>query len=194
MVSSSGAGLSGIVATLAGAKEVVISDYPAPVVLANIRRNVDKAISSNLQSACRIYGHEWGVFDEAAREQIHRFSRILAADCYWMPSEHLNLVRSMLHFLTLDPSGRIFAIAGFHTGRAKLAAFFDCAVDEGLDIDEIYEEDDQGVRRKWAKERDGGREDHTLRKKWLVVARLKRRAPPTRAFPSCEEPLRTSDQ
>lgn len=81
----------------------------------------------------------------------------------------------MLHFLTLDAAGRVFAIAGFHTGRAKLAAFFDVAEEEGLAMEEIYEEDAEGTRREWVKERDGGREDHTERKKWLVIARLKRR-------------------
>lgn len=91
-----------------------------------------------------------------------------------MPSQHRNLMRSMTHFLTLDPGGRIFVIAGFHTGRAKLAAFFDLAVEQGLKIEEIYEEDVGGVTREWLNERDGGKEDVTSRKKWLVVARLKR--------------------
>lgn len=154
---------------------MVISDYPSQVVLANLMRNAEKAISSDLNSVYRIQGHAWGDFDDVPADQKHCFTRILAADCFWMPSEHSNLVRSMLHFLTLDPKGRVFAIAGFHTGRAKLAEFFDCAVGEGLEIEEIYEEDDQGVQREWADERDGGREDHTARKKWLVVARLKRR-------------------
>lgn len=172
-----GAALSGIVAVLAGAKGVVISDYPSSVVLSNIRRNTDKALPGEFQSRCSIQGHAWGEFDGAASKQMHCFTRILAADCYWMPSEHRNLVRSMLHFLTLDPAGRVLAVAGFHTGRAKLAAFLECAVEEGLEIEDIYEEDDEGFRREWAKERDGGREDHATRKKWLVVARLKRRHP-----------------
>lgn len=120
-------------------------------------------------------GHEWGSVDSAfAEEYQHGFTRILAADCLWMPSQHLNLVISMLHFLTLDPVGRIFVIAGFHTGRARLATFFNVAVEEGLEIEEIYEEDAEGVQREWLKERDGGKEDVTGRKKWLVIARLKR--------------------
>lgn len=176
IVLTTGAGLGGIVATLAGAREVVMTDYPSPVVLANLRRNAENAIRSHVGTLYRVEGHTWGELDDVIDEQEHHFQRIIAADCFWMPAEHSNLVRSMLHFLTLDPGGRIFAIAGFHTGRAKVAAFFDCAVEEGLEMEEIYEEDDQGFRREWAKERDGGREDHTLRKRWLVVARLKRRA------------------
>lgn len=81
----------------------------------------------------------------------------------------------MLHFLTLDGNGRIFAIAGFHTGRAKLASFFDEALEGGLEIEKMYEENADGLRRPWLKERDGGFEDHNERKKWLVIAMLKRK-------------------
>ncbi|EMD00657.1 hypothetical protein BAUCODRAFT_55401, partial [Baudoinia panamericana UAMH 10762] len=171
-----GVGLDGIVAILAGAAEVVISDYPSSVVLSNLRANVKRAVRDRgVESTYRIEGHEWGEFGTAfASEQRHSFSRILAADCYWMPGQHHNLVLSMLHFLTVDPRARIFVIAGFHTGRAKLAAFFDVALAEGLNVEEIYEEDAEGIQREWASERDGGREDHTERKKWLVIARLKR--------------------
>jgi nicotinamide N-methyltransferase len=49
------------------------------------------------------------------------------------------------------------------------------ADEHGLEPDEIYEEDDQGVRREWIPERNNGFEDHTERKKWLVISRLKRK-------------------
>lgn len=104
------------------------------------------------------------------------FTRILAADCLWMPHEHRNLARSMLHFLSSSSNARVLVIAGFHTGRAKLAPFFEEVIgDEGLGIEEIYEMDADGMRRKWQAERDGGRENIGERKKWLVVARLRRK-------------------
>ena len=157
-------------------RQVVLSDYPALAVLANTSSNAQKAIPSDLESAYRVEGHEWGELNtDFATKSQHHFDCVLAADCFWMPGQHLNLVRSMLHFLTLDPCGRVFAIAGFHTGRQKLAGFFDIAVEEGLDIEEIYEENADGVRREWRKERDGGREDHNERKKWLVIAILRRK-------------------
>ncbi|KAK5135454.1 hypothetical protein LTR08_005242 [Meristemomyces frigidus] len=182
-----GVGLCGIVATLAGAEEVVMTDYPAPVVLANLRANAHNAVPNYLVSRYRVEAHEWGdVSSVLAVDFAHKSSRIIAADCYWMPDQHLCLVQSMRHFLTLGPEGRIFAISGFHTGRAKLAAFFDVAVEEGLDVEEIYEEDAEGNRRVWQKQRGGKGEDHTERNKWLVIARLKRRIsrcePPAFAF------------
>jgi hypothetical protein len=92
-----------------------------------------------------------------------------------MPGEHESLAKSMLHFLADSPEARVLCIAGFHTGRAKLAPFFEEVVpQQGLAVDEIYEMNADGERRAWAKERDGGREDIGERKKWLVVARLKR--------------------
>jgi hypothetical protein len=103
----------------------------------------------------RIEGHQWGEFNnDFASKHQHHFTRILAADCYRMPGQHENLVQSMLHFLHPSPESRIFAIAGFHTGRAKLGAFFDVAVEQGLEVEEIHEEDAEGRRRAWLKERD----------------------------------------
>ena len=100
----------------------------------------------------------------------------LMQDCFWMPWQHQNLARSMLLFLSEDdPSARVYAIGGFHTGRAKLAPFFDVAEQEGLEVEFIQEEDVEGNVRPWMKERDGGREDVTGRKRWLVTARLRRR-------------------
>lgn len=49
------------------------------------------------------------------------------------------------------------------------------AEEEGLYVEEIYEEDADGVRREWAKEKDGGTENVTERKRWLTIARLRRR-------------------
>jgi nicotinamide N-methyltransferase len=88
-----------------------------------------------------------------------------------MPQEHEALARSMLYFLSDSPDARVFCIAGFHTGRAKMAPFFEKTVpQEGLEVEEIYEMDAEGVRRAWAPVR----EDLGERKKWLVVARLRR--------------------
>jgi len=164
------------VSALAGADEVVISDYPAPELLANIIRNVEKNVPESLRSCLSVQGHEWGTLDSAfSKANAGRFTRILAADCLWMPHEHHNLARSMLHFLSPSPDTRVFVIAGFHTGRAKLVPFFEEVVgEEGLEIEDIYEMDADGKRRRWQAERDGGTEDHGERKKWLVVSRLRR--------------------
>ena len=161
---------------LAGAEEVVISDYPAPEILANISINVNKNVSQPKLSKTSVRGHEWGVLkDDFSSTYANSFSRIIAADCLWMPHEHRSLAQSMLHFLAHNDKAMVWVIAGFHTGRAKLAPFFDAVREEGLEIESIWERDVDGHEREWRKERDGGKEDVTGGKRWLVVAVLRRR-------------------
>ena len=92
-----------------------------------------------------------------------------------MPEEHGNLLESMLHFLSSSTEAEIWVTAGFHTGRAKLVAFFDTAESMNLEVSHIYERDVNGRERAWKRERDGGLEDITERKRWLVIAVLKRK-------------------
>lgn len=161
---------------LAGADEVVVSDYPAPEILANISVNVNKNVPQPHRSRTSVKGHEWGVLtDEFSTTYANTFGRIIAADCLWMPYEHRALAQSMFHFLSHEDEARVWVIAGFHTGRAKLAPFFDVVVEEGLEIESIWERDVDGHEREWKAERDGGKEDVTGRKRWLVVAVLKRK-------------------
>jgi len=71
---------------------------------------------------------------------------------------------------------RVWVIAGFHTGRDNVASFFDVADTVGLEIEERWEVDVEGRRREWLRDRAGQvGEDVTGRKRWLVVAVLRRR-------------------
>lgn len=198
-----GTGLVGIVSALVGAQEVVISDYPSAEILTTIERNCAKNIpafrphshshssreSGNVNGIVkvnnvRVIGHEWGKVavaddrgdgDDFPITHAHHFTRILAADCLWMASEHRNLVMSMLHFLSRDEErARVWLVAGFHTGRAKIASFFEVAADAGLEVERIWERDMQGNEREWVEEASRRPEDITERKKWLVVAILRR--------------------
>ena len=226
-----GTGLAGIIAAKAGAKEVVITDYPAEEVLVNLRGNVERNLGPEERERCCVRGHEWGVVpgfhdsrkpyghdevvDSAAKERpegeansaasqdisfpaphhARHFSRLLVADCLWLPSQHSNLHASIAYFLSSH--GYALVVAGFHTGRAKMAGFFDAdaLAAVGLEVQSIVEKDPVGRERAWrASEggkagergagRDGhgnpadggeGREDLSERKRWLVVAALRRR-------------------
>jgi nicotinamide N-methyltransferase len=62
---------AGIVAGLSGGKRVVISDYPAPEVLGNIKANAVRNIDARRKDAqegdigeVTVEGHEWGVLDD----------------------------------------------------------------------------------------------------------------------------------
>lgn len=80
----------------------------------------------------------------------------------------------------LAPGGRVWCVAGFHTGRAIVAGFFETALENGLEIERIFERDlvsrdEQGgeIRREWVPLLEG--ESPANRQRWCVVAVLKRR-------------------
>ena len=170
-----GSGVAGIISILAGASRIVISDYPAPEILATLHSNVENNVPSAKLDPAMVQGHEWGILtDEFSVANQKQFTVILCADCLWVIGEHQSLVRSMLHFLPRSSKARVWIVAGFHTGRAALASFFDVATEEGLEVEKIWERDVDGKEREWLKIRDGGRENVSERKRWLVVAVLRR--------------------
>jgi nicotinamide N-methyltransferase len=178
-----GTGLAGIVAARAGGEEVIITDYPAPEVLANIKTNVTKNVPEELQVSsngnpprCWVHGHEWGELeegDEFVQTNKAGFGRILVADCLWMPWQHKNLMKSICWFL--KDEGKAWVIAGFHTGRAKMAPFFDrdALAEHGLEVESIVERDPNGKEREWTFDR--GIEDVSERKRWLVISVLRKK-------------------
>ncbi|CUS12831.1 unnamed protein product [Tuber aestivum] len=167
-----GAGLPGIIAVYCDAEETVISDYPAPEFLSNIQTNLEINLSRSQLARASVAGHKWGqTDDELCTGRAGAFDRIVAADCFWMESQHENLAKSVKALLARD--GEFLAIAGFHTGRDKVAGFFDAAERAGLVSVKITEKDVEGVGREWV--RDRGQEDPVERKRWLAIGVFKHR-------------------
>jgi nicotinamide N-methyltransferase len=145
-----------------------------------IKFNMDYNLRNRSSKAqIAIQPHEWGVLDDTfAQQNKGAFSRIIAADCYWMLEQHTNLVRTMQWFMA--PGGKVWVVAGFHTGRETVARFFETAIQNGLEIERIFErdligktEDGEQIRREWLPVReDEGPEN---RRRWAVVAVLKRK-------------------
>lgn len=78
-----------------------------------LTQNTEKAIPAELKARYQVAGYEWGdVASPLARAKAGTFTRILAADCYWMPHEHQNLVKSMMHMLDDSRDSRIFVVSG----------------------------------------------------------------------------------
>jgi len=166
-----GAGIVGITSALAGAKEVVLSDYPSQKILANLRSNVERNIPQRSQGKVPAQPHEWGVLtDSFSKANANHFTRILVADCLWLDGEHYGLAQSIEHFLSPKAEARAWVIAGFHTGRPKLVAFFDIAVQAGLEIEAIWERDADGGERIWERERVDMEKN-----RWMVVAILRQK-------------------
>ncbi|KAJ0416756.1 hypothetical protein BJY00DRAFT_218173 [Aspergillus carlsbadensis] len=178
-----GAALPSIIAALAGASSITITDHPSSPALGSsgaISFNVAHNLSSSPTTSTtpvEIVPHEWGKLssDAWAVSRKASYTRIIAADCYWMPSQHENLARTMKWFLT--PDGKVWVVSGFHTGREIVAGFFATAVEMGLEIEEIYERDlissaeGEEVRREWVEVREG--EGPGNRTRWCVIALLR---------------------
>lgn len=177
-----GTALPSLLASLLGAGEVAVTDYPSPEILANLRQVVSlNAIPANsplgTASPVSISGHEWGDLSTPfALENRGRFDRVFVCDCLWMPWQHGNLRRSISWFLREGIESRAWVVGGFHTGRGRVGMFFDRdgLRDEGLEVEMIWERDCDGWEREWVWDDSRGWEDPGVRKRWLVVAIIKR--------------------
>jgi hypothetical protein len=164
---------------------VTITDHPySPAFVGALDYNIATNVPASVRPTITAEPHEWGILtDRFAMNNKGGFSRIVAADCLWMRDEHENLVKTMLWFLAPE-DGRIWVVAGFHTGRGTVASFFETALRGGLEIEKIFERDlnaagtdGQGEhRREWMAVREGeGPENRT---RWCVIAVLRRASMP----------------
>ncbi|KAJ0298471.1 hypothetical protein COL5a_009588 [Colletotrichum fioriniae] len=179
-----GTALPSIMSALLGAERTVLTDYPAPAVMKTLRlnatRNIVPAVSPTGALTARevlVEGHSWGELDDAfSLANKHAFDRLFVADCLWMPWQHANLQKSIAWFMREGSEARCWVVAGFHTGRPKMRGFFEesALADAGLEVETIWERDCDGEEREWAWDR--GIEDVTIRKRWLTIAVLKRKA------------------
>ncbi|KAK4127457.1 hypothetical protein N657DRAFT_641453 [Parathielavia appendiculata] len=177
-----GTALPSIMAGLLGTKRVVVTDYPSLPVLQTLKANVMSAVQPKFAPAERfaveevvVEGHGWGELDTPlAQGNRHAFDRVIAADCLWMPWQHGNLRRSIAWFLGKGEKARAWVVGGFHTGRDKVAAFFEkeALAEVGLEVEHLWERDCDGQDRDWVGDR--GIEDVSERKRWLGVGVLKR--------------------
>jgi len=160
-----------------------------------------------------VLGYTWGTTTMYMSNQYGKpaprqpsgasFDRIIIADCLWMPSQHVNLVKTVLHYLDSDSDSSApdacacaLVIAGFHTGRGIVRHFFDVATGDYPDEEEreaqkddpdpeleavrgqlkavsIFEIDVGGTLRPWQLVRPG--EDRHQAKRWSVCAVLVKR-------------------
>lgn len=193
-----GSALPSLLTALLGARRVLITDYPAPRVITNLRDNAERNIKSEFSplstlhqlrgcaakpsttprfspAVAEVEGHAWGdLSTPIAETNHHAFDRALVCDCLWMPWQHANLARSIDWFLKNDAQARCWVVAGFHSGRAAMRDFFrpGTLAGVGLEVERIWERDVDGVERDWSWDR--GIEDPGARKRWLAIAVLKR--------------------
>lgn len=204
---SIGTALPSIISAFSHASSVTITDHPSsPALLtgaieANVADNLSKG---DARARVCVRGYAWGTETMSSVEgygrpaaKLGRYDVIVLADCLWVPSQHVNLAKTIARGLSAAPDSCAIVVAGFHTGRGIVRDFFDlamCQADDGrggsqdeddstrtdedengkrqasLEIEEIYEIDVDGQRRPWQNARPGeGKEES---KKWCVVAIL----------------------
>ncbi|GAA5938087.1 hypothetical protein JCM10213_000828 [Rhodosporidiobolus nylandii] len=127
-----GLGLPGIVAARKGASKVVLSDFDDEKMLLDTAHAVEEALPSSVQQRIEVAGHTWGTSIEPLRRASSSYDLILVADCVWETTLHAPLIRTLSALLAACPSAVIHFAAGFHTGRAVIAAFLAAAEEVGI--------------------------------------------------------------
>ncbi|KJZ71810.1 hypothetical protein HIM_08830 [Hirsutella minnesotensis 3608] len=222
-----GTALPSLVAAFSGAKSVTITDHPSSPALVtdtiahNVKANLhvyvrptakpDTEEQPRTKAKVSVHGLKWGTpkfmspFSPGKasdpQPKQHGFDTMIIADCLWMPSQHVNIVRTIDQNLRLgngqavDKEACALVIAGYHTGRGTVARFFQIATgtmpqdvqetltkEEGeevrevqhlLRLDDIFEVDVDCNVRPWQEERAGECKD--MAKRWVVCAVLVRK-------------------
>ena len=153
---------------------VVASDFPDDDLIRTLRANVAR---NDATQNCTVVPHAWGTDTSAL---LPAADIILAADTLWDPALHGALLHTMCAVLKRTPAARAHVVAGLHTGRYALEAFFRAAERAGLVLvcggSGATEREIGGEgRREWdvgrvvASEDEGERE----RRRWVVWSVLK---------------------
>lgn len=105
------AGLPSIVAAKAGAAMVCSSDYPSPLVLDTLRKNI---IENEVDDRVFVCDHMWG---ESVEPLLHlngnsKYDIVLAAECLWKHESHEVLLKSILS--VLKPGGSLLLSYSHH--------------------------------------------------------------------------------
>ncbi|GAA6051228.1 hypothetical protein JCM3770_005881 [Rhodotorula araucariae] len=130
-----GLGLPGLVAARMGADleiQVVLTDYDHPASLADTARAATEALPPALHPLVHVLPHTWGTPIASLLRLAPSFDTLLLADCVWSPALHVPLVASLAALLRASPAATVHFAAGFHTGRAVVAAFLRRAAELGV--------------------------------------------------------------
>jgi EEF1A N-terminal glycine/lysine methyltransferase len=167
-----GTALASIVSVLCGAKEVMACDYPDSRLLESAKFNIAKNVPKGSQGRVSVRQHLWGcVDDKLARENENKFDVIIASGCLFFEDQHVNIARSMAHFLKKDLDATVYIVSGFFLGRQKLETFFQVAFVEGLSVITMFERDALGETRDCYVDCPDTPEE-ILERGWLLVAQM----------------------
>jgi len=139
-----GGALPSIIAVLSGATKVVITDYPDPPLIENIRYNVAENVSS--QDRISVEGYIWGQDTKPLQDLLPLgqigFDIIILSDLIFNHSQHDALLNTCKQSLSNDSSACVLVFYTHH--RPHLAhrdmEFFEKARNRNWKIDELITE------------------------------------------------------
>ncbi|GFZ50910.1 Protein N-methyltransferase NNT1 [Saitozyma sp. JCM 24511] len=108
-----GAGLPSIIAALAGAQRVVVTDYPDASLVENLRYNVDMNVPEDRRGRIREAGHLWGHDVEALLKELDgvpsansdgKYDLLLLSDLVFNHSQHPALISTVNSLLSHSPA------------------------------------------------------------------------------------------
>ncbi|KAI0272496.1 putative methyltransferase-domain-containing protein [Gloeopeniophorella convolvens] len=163
-----GAGLPSIVIAKSHPHiSVVASDYPDPMLIRTLKENV---VRNDVGSNCSVVPHAWGTDPTPL---LPPADIILAADTLWNSEVHETFLDTVCAVLARTRDARVHLIAGLHTGRYTLDAFFGATREKGLVAVEAIEREVHGDgRREWSVQRAED-EDERERRRWVIWSVLK---------------------
>jgi nicotinamide N-methyltransferase len=158
-----GAGLPSLVCALLGAEIVVVTDFPDPDLIENIRYNVEHCQESStiyepidIEKVARVEGYLWGadpaiLLTHIAPTSTSRaspaqdppgFDILILADLLFNHSEHAKLISTVQQTLSRSPSSKAFVF--FTPYRPWLLekdlAFFGLAREAGFRVEKVLEQ------------------------------------------------------
>ena len=140
-----GAGLPSLTCAINGARQVVVTDYPDPDLVANLQENIQSCHLLPAKSNVAAEGYLWGASTESLLQHLspsdHGFDLLILADLLFNHSEHLKLVATVTSTLkrTTDAQALVFFTPYRPWLYEKDMAFFDIAKVRGFEVTKIFE-------------------------------------------------------
>jgi EEF1A N-terminal glycine/lysine methyltransferase len=140
-----GAGLPSIACAIHGASKVVVTDYPDPDLVANLRYNIDHCGLTKSKGDITAEGYLWGSPVDVLQRHIgpgsKDFDVLILADILFNHSEHVKLMKTLQAAMKSGPDS--VALVFFTPYRPWLLdkdlRFFDLAQEHGFTVTKIVE-------------------------------------------------------
>lgn len=158
------AGVPSIVSAIKGARTAVMTDYPDPDLVDNMRQNAEASaplIPNNPPSSLHVTGYKWGSDVQPLLEYIpgeskdRKFDVLIMADVVYSHREHGNLVKTMQQTMKRDKDAVALVIFTPYEPwlLPQTERFFPLAQANGFTVTKVFEkltekvlfEDDPGV-------------------------------------------------